>query len=440
MKYFFVGIKGSGMASLALILHDLGQTISGSDIEQHIFTQDDLETRGISIYAFSKDNIKEDMIVVKGNSFKDDHVEIIRAKELGLTIYTYVEMLQKLIEEHYAICIAGTHGKTTTTGLVETILTGKESTGYLIGDGHGRLSSDALNFVVESCEYQDNYHNYFPNIALINNIELDHVDYFHSLEQYIESFAKFASQAKDYVVLNGDDDNCLKIERENNYYYFGLKDHNNFQAKNIEFSEEGISFDLYSDFCCDEKKFCYHFNLNFYGEHMLMNALAAISIYALKQIDSDFVYMEKQLNSFAGVARRFEIIEKDTNVFVDDYAHHPTAINLMIDTVKQKYPTKKVIAFFKPDRYSRIYEFGKEIANALSRADEAYLFEFPTTSAKEPGIDIDMTYVLQYLAGGKIIEEDESSLKLFKGYQNCIFLFMSSKNVYDFEQELIKSI
>ncbi|MDF9867214.1 UDP-N-acetylmuramate--alanine ligase [Bacilli bacterium PM5-3] len=440
MEYFLVGIKGSGMASLAQILLDLNYKVSGSDIEQHIFTQDVLEKRDVPIYSFNAQNIKEGMIIVKGNSFDENHPEIKEAKRLDLKIYTYVEMLQKIIGEYYSICIAGTHGKTTTTGLVETILAGKEKTGFLIGDGNGQLSSDAINFVVESCEYKDNFLNYYPNIALINNIELDHVDYFDSLEQYILSFKKFAQQSKDYVVLNGDDNNCMKIERENNYYYFGLSDNNCFQAKNIVYDENGVEFDLYSSYFTGEKEFCYRFKLKLYGAHMLMNALAAITIYSLKNIDSDFEYMEKALNSFEGVSRRFEIKEEKTNVFVDDYAHHPTAIKLMIDTVKQKYPNKKVIAFFKPDRYSRIYEFGKEIAQALSKADEVYLFEFPSTSAKEVGIDIDMNYVLQYLDKGKIIEENQESINHFKGYQDSIFLLMSSKNVYDFEEKLIKSI
>ncbi|MDL2211792.1 Mur ligase domain-containing protein [Erysipelotrichaceae bacterium OttesenSCG-928-M19] len=440
MKFFLVGIKGSGMASLAQILLDFNHEVSGSDIEQHIFTQDILEKRQISIYPFDENNIKEDMIIVKGNSFDDEHPEIKAAHRLGLKIYSYVEMLRLLIADYYSICIAGTHGKTTTTGLVKTILEGKEATGYLIGDGHGEMNPQALNFVVESCEYKDNYLNYFPDVALINNIELDHVDYFKSLEQYIASFDKFAKQSKQYVVINGDDSNCQKLTKTEKNYYFGLEDHNNFQAKNILYSQNGIEFDLYSDFYQDSKEYCYHFKLNLFGQHMLYNSLAAIAIYSLKKIDSDFSYMEAMLNKFQGVARRFEEIKQGSNIFIDDYAHHPTAIDLMIDTVKQKYPNKKIVAFFKPDRYSRIYEFGQEIAKALQKADEVYLFEFPSTSQKEEGIDIDMSYVLQYLEKGKIINEDLMSARLFIDYQDTVFLMMSSKNVYDFRELLIANL
>ncbi|MEG0283728.1 MAG: Mur ligase family protein [Erysipelotrichales bacterium] len=439
MKYYFIGIKGSGMASLAHILLDLGNEVSGSDIEQHIFTEDSLRSKGVNIYPFNKDNIKEDMVIVKGNSFDENHEEVKRAIELGLSIYPYVEMLQKIIVEHYSVCIAGTHGKTTTTGIVKTVFEKKENTGFLIGDGHGYMMDDAKNFIVESCEYKDNYLNYYPNIVLINNIELDHVDYFKSMEQYLDSFYNFSQHAKDSVIINGDDKNCMKLKQEDNFFYFGLEDHNNYQAKNIEFSDEGFSFDFYTDFNRTNKEKVYHFEVAMFGQHMLYNCLAAIGIYLLKGIDEDYAYIEQQLNDFKGVSRRFEVIEEGSNVFVDDYAHHPTAINLMIETVKQKYPDKKVIAFFKPDRYSRIYEFGEEIGHVLNNADEVYLFEFPITSAKEPGIDIDMNYVLQHVKNGKIIEETQEWADYFKDYKDSIFLMMSSKNVYDFREMLISS-
>jgi len=437
-NYYFIGIKGSGMSALANILLDQGFSVSGSDIDDHIFTEDLLRSRGVEIYSYNKDNLKEGMTVIKGNSFKDDFIEVQAAKELGLSVYSYPQMLAKIIDETYSIGIAGTHGKTTTTGLVSTILKAYGPTAYLIGDGHGVYEDKAQSFVVECCEYQDNYLNYHPNIVLVNNIELDHVDYFKSMEQYLDSFSNFASQAKDYVVLNGDDTNVLKLPRKDNYYYFGLEDSNDFVAKNINYTKDGITFDLNTKYKDSSLSYKHTFNLKFYGVHMLYNSLAAIAIYILRSDNLDYAKMEEYLNKYQGVARRFDIIEVNDNVFIDDYAHHPTAINLMIDTVKQKYPDKKILAFFKPDRYSRIYEFAKEIGQALSRADQAYLFEFPTTSVKEEGIDIDMSYVLQFMDKGSIINEDFSSIEGFKGTRNSVFLFMSSKNVYDYREQLIE--
>ena len=437
MNYYMIGIKGSGMASLAHILKDLKHEVSGSDIEQHIFLEDDLRKRGIPIYPFAPDNLTTDMVVIKGNSFDETHPEIRRAQQMGLEIYTYMEMLAQLIETHYTICIAGTHGKTTTTGLVSQVLKGKEATGYLIGDGHGQMLPVSENFVLESCEYQDNYLNYYPNIVLINNIDYDHVDYFKTVGQYLASFKEFAEHAKDYVVINGDDEHCQAIAKKDNFYYFGTHDNNNFQARNIILNETGMEFDLYSDYQRPQKEFVYHFKLKLFGLHILMNVLATIAIYTLKRDEEDYAYVEDQLNHFQGVARRFKIIEQETNVFIDDYAHHPTAIKLNIAAARQKYPGKKVIAFFKPDRYSRIFEFGQSIAQALDEADEVYLFEFPSTSKKEVGIDIDMNYVKQFSTKAQLITEDEKSIHHFAGLKNTVFLFMSSKNVYDYSTQLM---
>lgn len=440
MKYFLIGIKGSGMASLAHILLDQGHEVTGSDIKQHIFTQDSLEKRNVKIYPFDEKNIKPGMSVVVGNSFDNDHPEVKKAHELKLETTKYVDMLQQLMAEKYSISIAGTHGKTTTTGLVSEVLNEFEPTGYLIGDGHGRLCDDMNTFVVESCEYKDNYLNYYPNIALINNIELDHVDYFKSMDQYLASFKNFAKQAKDCVILNGDDKNVLSLPKEDNYYYFGINENNDFTAKNVDFHDDGITFDFYTNYYDGEMKKYYTFKVNLFGPHMLLNTLAVIAITIVKEDTKDFAKIEKGLNSFVGVSRRFEIDEVNDLVFIDDYAHHPTAISLMIDSARQKYPDKKIVAFFKPDRYSRIAKFYNEIAQSLNKADEVYLFDFPANTPKEDGIDISMNDILKLLDNGQIIKEDQASAKALAKYHDSVFLMMSSKNVYDFKKMIIDDI
>ncbi|MGL4382978.1 MAG: UDP-N-acetylmuramate--L-alanine ligase, partial [Bacilli bacterium] len=419
-------------------LKDQGHQVSGSDITNHIFTEDILRQQGISIYPFAQNNIKEDMVVVIGNSFADDHIEVVQAQKLGLKCYRYYEMLALLIQEHQSVCITGTHGKTTCTGLVYTVLNEFTPSGFLIGDGHGHLSKDATNFVVEACEYKDHFLNYYPQYALVNNMELDHVDYFKDLDQYKASFESFISNVSKQVALNGDDENIMSLKPQSHFIYFGLKEHNQVQAQNYRYTAEGLEFDLYLSLEQQPKLFYKHFKLPFYGQHMLMNTLATISVYLMMEQTYDFDKLEAALKTFKGVARRFEIKEGiNGNVFIDDYAHHPTAISLMIDSTRQKYPDKKIIAFFKPDRYSRIYEFGQEIGTALQKADEVYLFEFPKTTLKEEGIDITMEYVVQFLKQSHIINEDEESALAFKDYTNCIFLMMSSKNVYDFRDLVI---
>lgn len=435
MKYFLIGIKGSGMASLAHIIHNKGNVVMGSDIEKYIFTQESLLENDIEIVDFDNKHIKEDMIVIIGNSFDSTHPQVMKARELNLTCFSYVEYLAKLIDEHYSVCIAGTHGKTTTTSMMMQVMNLCENTGYLIGDGHGDLKNNDLNFVVESCEYKDNFLNYKPNIALINNIELDHVDYFKNMDQYLESFTKFSLNAKDFVVINGDDDNCMKLKKLDNYYYFGTKDHCFVQAKNIEYNQEGFVFDLFVN-----KEYINQFKLSLFGEHMLYNSLAVIAIMVLKYPNMDYSLLEDGLNHFKKASRRFDIKEVNSNIFVDDYAHHPTAIKLMIETCRQKYPDHKIISFFKPDRYSRILRFGQRIAEELDKSDEVYLCEFPSTSIKEEGIDIDMNFVKDFSKKASIINEDEASALKFKSYKNCVFLMMSSKDIYLFRDLIMKTI
>lgn len=440
MNYFMIGIKGSGMASLAQILLDQGHTVSGSDIDDYIFTQDALIKRNVEISSFNKNNIKKGSVIIYGNSFDFNHVEMLVARTLNLEMYRYTEMLSKIIKDNYTICVAGTHGKTTTTGLVNTLFNGFAPTGYLIGDGHGHLESDMKYFIVESCEYQDNYLNYYPKVAIINNIELDHVDYFKTYEQYINSFANFTTHASDYVILNGNDENVLKINKRDNFYYFGTNNNCDFQATNIEFTSRGVTFNLCSNYNRINKVEVYKFDLHLFGHHMLLNCLASIATLVITQGIEDYPKIEKQLNGFTGVSRRFDIVEKGSNVFVDDYAHHPTAIKLMIDTVRQKYPEKKVIAFFKPDRYSRVDTFKLDIAHTLELADEVFLFDFPHTSVKEDGHDITIQNVLDLMNKGTIIDELVFDVSYFKNRENCVFLMMSSKNVYNFREKLISCV
>ena len=169
--YHFIGIKGSGMASLALILHGLGFEVQGSDIDEHLFTEDEVRAAGIKILPFSADNIKEDMIIVKGNAFKDTHEEVVRAKELGLKIYSYQEMIAKLTERFETITIAGCHGKTTTTSMLSHVLKNITGCNYLIGDGTGYANKDNKYFALEACEWQRHFLAYKPYYAIITNIE-----------------------------------------------------------------------------------------------------------------------------------------------------------------------------------------------------------------------------------------------------------------------------
>ncbi len=429
--YYFIGIKGSGMAPLATILFELGNHVAGSDIEKYIFTQDELENRNIPIYSFDANNIKDNMIVIIGNSFNDSHPEVVAAyNNPTVKTYRYFEFLGNLMENYVSISVAGTHGKTTTTGMAYHLFKEFDKTSVLIGDGTGHAIEGSKYFIAESCEYKDHFLAYFPKYAIINNIELDHVDYFTSLEMYINSFEKFASQVKDTVVVWGDDKYLNKMNYTKRVMRFGLKEHNDVIAKNVIESVHGLSFDVLI-----HGELFGHFSLPFYGKHMLYNSLAIITLGYLENMDAS--YIQERLQTFPGVKRRYTEKVIGNNVYVDDYAHHPTALKLVIEATRVKYPTKQIVGVFKPDRFSRGKAFASEFANALSLVDFPYFCHFPENAIKEEGVDIDIYDIAKYLPRAKVIDEDDAGAKVLARHENVVFLFMSSKDIYKLEQKVI---
>ena len=429
--YYFIGIKGSGMASLALILYDLGYEVAGSDIDKYIFIEEDLRKKGIPIYSFNKDNIKDGYHVIIGNAFDETNEEVKAAKENPNVItHTYYDFLGHLMNQYVSVGIAGTHGKTTTTGMAYHLFEEYDKTSVLIGDGTGHAVNDSKYFIAETCEYMDHFLHYYPNYIIINNIEMDHVDYFKSMEQYKKSFETYANQAKDTVIIWGDDPHLPSLNYTKRVVKFGLKDSNDVIAKNIINNDHGLSFDVYI-----HKELFGHFSLPFYGMHMLYNSLAVLTLGYLEGMEAE--YIEERLSTFEGVKRRYTVKEIGDCVYVDDYAHHPTAVKYVIEATRTRYPGKKIVALFKPDRFSRILRFAKEFAEAMDLADYPYLCHFPENAKKEDGIDIDISEIGQYIPRAKIIKEDEEAAKMLAQYDNVVYLFMSSKDIYKLEEKVI---
>lgn len=434
MLYHFIGIKGSGMASLAAIVADRGNEVTGSDIEKYIFTQQPLEDRGIVISPFSADNIKEGSIIIIGAAFDDSNVEVKQALSMpSLTCYRYNEFLGILAQEYCSISVAGTHGKTTTTGMLAHVMNLAAPTGYLIGDGSGSMPSDAKYFVLESCEYQRHFLAYKPQYAIITNVELDHVDYYHDMADYCNAFETFAGQVKKGIVMFGDDRSvcALKLNTTVDHLYYGLEDHNDVQAVRVVQSPEGMSFDVLY-----KKKIFGSFKLPFVGKPFLWNSLGVIAVGIMEGLSAE--QLQIGLSTFEGVKRRFFEERKNDNVYIDDYAHHPTAVALMIDAARTKYPNKKIIAIFKPDRFSRIAYFMDDFAKSLDDADEVYLCEFPENAKKEDGIDISINDLAKRCDNAVIIEENEKAAQLLAARGPAVYLFMSSKDIYKLKN-IVKS-
>lgn len=429
--YYFIGIKGSGMASLATILFDLGYEVAGSDIDKYIFIEDELRKRDIPIYSFNKDNIKDGYDVIIGNAFDDSNEEVRAAKaNPNVITHTYYDFLGQMMEDYISIGIAGTHGKTTTTGMAYHLFEDYDKTSVLIGDGTGHAVKDSKYFIAETCEYQDHFLHYYPKYAVINNIELDHVDYFKTMDQYVASFEKYANQVKDTVIIWGDDPYLPKLHYTKRVLKFGIKENNDIIAKNIINNDHGLSFDVYV-----HGDLFGHFALPFYGMHMLYDSLAVITLGYLENMDAD--YIQKRLSTFEGVKRRYTVKEVGNNIYVDDYAHHPTAIRYVIEATRSRYPGREIVAIFQPDRFSRGLRFAKEFAQSLELADYPFLVHFPENAKKEPGIDIDIYEIAQYIPRAKVIHEDEDAVKLLADHDHVVYIFMSSKDIYKLEDMVI---
>lgn len=424
MRYHFIGIKGSGMASLATIMSDRGCEVSGSDIEKFIFTQTPLEDRNIPITSFAKENIKEHDIVIIGNAFDEQNVEVIQARCMkSVKTYWYHEFLGQLMSEYTSVSVAGTHGKTTTTGMLSHMMSFVAPTGFLIGDGTGVMAKDSKYFVVESCEYKRHFLAYRPEYAIVTNIELDHVDYYKDMNDYMDAFETFVNQVKKGVVLFGDDAYVRDLSVQTNHLYYGLLSHNDVQAINVVQNEEGMSFDILY-----KKNHFGSFKLPFVGKPLLWNSIGVIALGIMEGIP--YKILQDGLASFPGVKRRFTTEVEGENVYIDDYAHHPTAVAYMIEAARIKYPGKKVIAIFKPDRFSRIYYFMDRFAKALDSADEVYVCPFPENAAKEEGIDITIQTLADCCQSAQVIKEDNEAARMLASRAPAIYLFMSSKDIY----------
>ena len=427
MEYYFIGIKGTGMASLACILKDLGHTVSGSDLEKHFFTEDSLRERNIPIFPFSEDNIHSNMNIIIGNAFLDDFPEVRKAKADPTNhCWRYHEFVGLLMKDYVSYAVAGSHGKTTTTGMLSTMLNEVEETGYLIGDGTGHITPGCKNFVVEADEYRRHFIAYHPDYAIITNADLDHVDYFKTEEDYYKAYEDFSSQVKKGLVLFGDDPKVrnLKISAEH-YYYYGVEEGNDFRAVNIVETTKDMSFtvmfrgEVYGEF-----------HLPFVGRHLLWNALGVIALGYLSGFDAKDV--NAGLARFKGVKRRFVVEEFDNgNVFVDDYAHHPTEVKVTIQAARMRYPDKKIVAVFKPHRVSRVYRCAYDFAAALKLVSEVCLCPFTSIDDKEDGIDIDNTYLQERIESSRIVDANDEDAKYLASLAPAVYLFMSSKDIYN---------
>lgn len=370
----FVGIGGISMSGLAEIMLKRGFYITGSDRQKSHIT-DRLENGGAHIFeGHNSSNIKGAELIVYTAASKSDNPELIAAHENNIISLSRAEFLGALMKEYQnVICVAGTHGKTTTTSiLAHALLNADTDATVSIGgeldliNGNIRAGGDRY-FLAEACEYTNSFHNFCPTVAVITNIEADHLDFFSSLDEIIESFRKFAilTQNSGTVIACGDDNNVRKAlsGADINLHYYGLSKDNEYYADNIKFIGGFPEFDV-----CKSGNVIAHLSLSVPGEHNILNSVATVAVCDI--LDLDIEICSKGICEFKGTHRRFEI--KGTlngATVIDDYAHHPTEISATLHAA-QKFERKKLWCVFQPHTYSRTRTLWDDFCTCFDGVDE----------------------------------------------------------------------
>lgn len=427
MKYYCIGIKGSGMATLAEILFDLGNEVSGyDDYKEYKFTQEGIDKRGIKIYYDCNHEIDKDTIVTYSKAFSSEHPEIKRIHELGLKIIDYNELLGKISGDFKTIGVSGTHGKTTTSTMISHVLSETKGCNYFIGDGTGFASDKNELFTLESCEYQKHFLSYHPYYAIVTNIELEHTECYKDINEIIETFEAFANKAN-VVIACGDDLNVRKMNVNNKVIYYGFNDDNDVVCKNVKLTKNGSMFDVYMD-----GNLYGHFDIPVFGKHMILDALACITVCNLEGVKKEDIH--DLLETFQNAKRRFKEYTYGDVVIIDDYAHHPTEIKVTINSARQKYPDKEIVAVFLPNTYSRTEALMDDFIDALKTADKSYVMDIHCDREKQsdyPNASSDN--IIKEVPGAEKLKI-ETVEKLMK-HENVAICFMSCTNIYEIEDE-----
>lgn len=378
-RIHFIGIGGSGMCPLAEILHSEGYVLSGSDNNESD-TLARIRALGIPVTMGQKaENIAGAEMVVYTAALLKDNPELVAAKESGIPTFERAKLfgaISRLYKNCIGIC--GTHGKTTVTSMTtQVMLEAKLDPSAVIGgklpliDANGRVGKSE-HFVCEACEFVDTFLELSPAVAVILNIDEDHLDYFKTLDNLILSFHKFADMATDAVLYNGDDRNTLKAMNGitgKTLVTFGFQSTNDYYPENISTVRGAFyGFDVMHG---GEK--LGHIQLNVPGRHNILNALAAIA--ASMHAGADFTACKAGLEAFGGAGRRFEMLGEYAGItFADDYAHHPAELRVTLESA-MKMDYNRVWAVFQPFTYSRTYMLMDDFAEVLQIPDRCVLTE-----------------------------------------------------------------
>ena len=369
-----VGIGGVSMRPLGLVLQGMGLQVTGSDMNSSVST-DELIAKGIRVtIGHRAENVQGAACIIRTAAAHNDNPEIAQARLLGIPVFERAQAWGVIMQAYKnAICISGTHCKTTTTSMVThilmeanldpTVMIGGELP--LLHAGHRVGNGDTI--VLESCEYCDSFLNFFPTVAVILNVEADHLDYFKDLQDVQKSFRHFAQLASRCVLANGDDLHTAQALRGVDYITFGLGEKNRIRAVNV--CPDWRSFDV----LCDGQHYC-HLDLGVIGKHNTMNALAAAGTAWVLGIPGEAV--SHGLATFHGARRRLEFKGTFNGAQIyDDYAHHPDELAATITAVRTMPECKRLVVAFQPHTYTRTKALFDDFVRELRKPDLVLLAE-----------------------------------------------------------------
>jgi len=374
--YFMVGVGGIGMQALADVLLGMGHKITGSNLIDFP-GRSRLEAKGIVVIIgqHKSENVPEDIdeliytSAIKQYYPNDDHPEVVKARQLGAKIYKRSEFIGKLMQDKIGIAVSGTHGKTTTTTLITLMLRigGLDPTALIGAEvkslhGCGFLGKSQY-MIVEACEYDRSFLDMRPKIAVLTNVEADHLDYYEDIQEIKEAFAQFLElvPVNGLIIANGDDKNVKDIlpRAKAKVITFGFGSHNDVRAIELKISKQKMHFKVDN----------FKTYINFPGRHLVLDALSAIAVARHLQIKDEDIH--RALIQFKGAKRRFEILGDYNGVtFVDDYAHHPTEIKAMLKSSRDYFGDRKIRVVFQPHQFSRTRFLLDGFTNSFKDADE----------------------------------------------------------------------
>ena len=385
-KYFLIGIGGIGMSSIAQYLYEKENTILGYDASENksvkILVKKGIEVvNKLSLKSIPDYMKKDDVIVVYTPAIPDDNIYLKYFRNNGNSkIYKRSEILGEISKQSKCIAIAGTHGKTTTTAIISHLF---YSSGIhfkaFIGGIMKCFDSNFINtgndyIIVEADEYDRSFLNLNPNYAVITSIENDHLDFYGDFKSLTESFQLFTNNVKDVLITEAE----IDIKKD---FSFSIKRDSDYCVNNIKILENKIRFDFKTP-----NNIYLNISANIKGLHNLKNALAALSIIdQIKEIDIQNLL--PFLSNFKGIERRMDIYKLENKVVIDDYAHHPTEIESVLNTIQTNYKNKSKAVVFQPHLFSRTRDFMDEFAIVLSKFDEVYLLDiYPAREKPVAGV------------------------------------------------------